>query len=72
MLEGGTMGAARRFLLDRPARGRQGGKLVSEYLGEHRLMFSSDYGHAETRFPSSVGLPPGRQEVSPDLMRTIL
>ena len=47
-------------------------KLVSEYLGEHLLMFSSDYPHAETRFPGSVDLALSWQEVNPDLMRKIL
>jgi predicted TIM-barrel fold metal-dependent hydrolase len=53
----------------------EGGKmveLVSEYLGEHLLMFSSDYPHAETRFPGSVDLALSWQEVHPDLMRKIL
>ena len=46
--------------------------LVSEYLGEHLLMFSSDYPHAEARFPGSVDLALSWQEVNPDLMRKIL
>ena len=35
-------------------------------------MFSSDYPHAETRFPGSVDLALSWQEVRPDLMRKIL
>ena len=35
-------------------------------------MFSSDYPHAETRFPGSVDLTLGGQEVHRDLMRKIL
>ena len=31
-------------------------KMVSEMMGEHLLMYSSDYPHPETRFPGSVDL----------------
>jgi predicted TIM-barrel fold metal-dependent hydrolase len=47
-------------------------KLVSDYLGEHLLMFSTDYPHPETRFPESVDLALSWKEVNPDLMRKIL
>ena len=47
-------------------------KLVSEYLGDHLLMFSTDYPHPETRFPDSVELALSWKEVSPDLMQKIL
>jgi predicted TIM-barrel fold metal-dependent hydrolase len=47
-------------------------KLVSEYLGDHLLMFSSDYPHAESRFPESVDLALSWIEVNPDLMQKIL
>jgi predicted TIM-barrel fold metal-dependent hydrolase len=47
-------------------------KLVSDYLGDHLLMFSSDYPHAESRFPGSVDLALSWPEVSPDLMSKIL
>lgn len=47
-------------------------KLVSEYLGDYLLMFSSDYPHAESRFPGSVDLALSWTEVNPDLMRKIL
>jgi hypothetical protein len=47
-------------------------KLVSDYLGDHLLMFSSDYAHPETRFPESVDLALSWIEVNPDLMRQIL
>jgi predicted TIM-barrel fold metal-dependent hydrolase len=47
-------------------------KMVSEYLGDHLLMFSSDYPHAESRFPGSVDLVLGWPEVPPDLMQKIL
>jgi uncharacterized protein len=47
-------------------------KMVSDYLGDHVLMFSTDYPHPETRFPGSVDLALGWQDVNPDLMRKIL
>jgi predicted TIM-barrel fold metal-dependent hydrolase len=53
----------------------EGGKMVrmvSDFLGDHLLMFSTDYPHPETRFPGSVDLALGWQDVNPDLMRKIL
>jgi predicted TIM-barrel fold metal-dependent hydrolase len=47
-------------------------KMVSDYLGDHVLMFSTDYPHPETRFPGSVDLAMSWPEVSADLMRKIL
>jgi predicted TIM-barrel fold metal-dependent hydrolase len=47
-------------------------KLVSEYLGDHLLMFSSDYPHPESRFPNSVDLALSWPEVSSELMQKIL
>jgi len=47
-------------------------KMVSDYLGDHLLMFSSDYPHAESRFPGSVDLALSWPEVPPDLMQKIL
>jgi uncharacterized protein len=47
-------------------------KLVSDYLGDHLLMFSSDYPHPESRFPGSVDLALSWPEVPPDLMQKIL
>jgi predicted TIM-barrel fold metal-dependent hydrolase len=47
-------------------------KLVSEYLGDHLLMFSTDYPHPETRFPGSVDLALSWPEIDPGLMRKIL
>ena len=34
-------------------------RMVSDLMGEHVLMFSSDYPHAESRFPGSVDLAVG-------------
>jgi uncharacterized protein len=47
-------------------------KLVSDFLGDHLLMFSTDYPHPETRFPGSVDVVLGWQEMNPELMRKIL
>src|SRR5262245_4606161 len=47
-------------------------KMFSDYLGDHVLMFSTDYPHPETRFPGSVDLALSWPEVSADLMRKIL
>jgi predicted TIM-barrel fold metal-dependent hydrolase len=29
-------------------------KMVTDFLGDHVLMYASDYPHAESRFPESV------------------
>ena len=53
----------------------EGGKMVktvSDFVGDHVLMFSTDYPHPETRFPGSVDVVLGWPEVNPDLMRKIL
>ena len=48
-------------------------KLVSDYVGDHLLMFSSDYPHPETRFPHSVDLALSwKDDVNPELMKKIL
>ena len=47
-------------------------KMVSDFVGDHVLMFSTDYPHPETRFPGSVDLVLGWKEVDADLMRKIL
>jgi predicted TIM-barrel fold metal-dependent hydrolase len=47
-------------------------KMVSDYLGDHLLMFSTDYPHPESRFPESVDLALSWQEVPPNLMQKIL
>ncbi len=47
-------------------------KLVSDYLGEQLLMFGSDYPHPESRFPGTVDVALGWQEVEPGLMRKLL
>ena len=32
-------------------------QMVTEYLGDHILMFGSDYSHPESRFPNSADVP---------------
>jgi predicted TIM-barrel fold metal-dependent hydrolase len=47
-------------------------RLVSDYLGDHLLMFSTDYPHPESRFPDSVDLALSWNEVPSNLMHKIL
>ena len=47
-------------------------KMVSDFLGDHLLMFSTDYPHPETRFPGSVDLALSWEEINPDLMKKIM
>lgn len=47
-------------------------KIVSEYVGDHLLMFSTDYPHPETRFPDSVDLVLSWPELDQGLMRKVL
>jgi predicted TIM-barrel fold metal-dependent hydrolase len=47
-------------------------KMVSDFLGDHILMFSTDYPHPETRFPGSVDLALSWKELNAGLMRKIL
>jgi predicted TIM-barrel fold metal-dependent hydrolase len=47
-------------------------KMVADYLGDHLLMFSTDYPHPETRFPKSVDLALGWKELDGELKQKIL
>jgi len=47
-------------------------KLVSDYLSDGLLMFSTDYPHPETRFPDSVDLLLSWPQLSADLRRKVL
>lgn len=47
-------------------------KMVSDYLGDHLLMFSSDYPHPETRFPGSVDMVLDWKGLGPDLLPKIM
>ena len=49
-------------------------KMVSDMMGDHVLMYSSDYPHPETRFPNSVDLVLDWEPVNKDqgLMTKVL
>jgi predicted TIM-barrel fold metal-dependent hydrolase len=47
-------------------------KMVSELMGSHLLMYSSDYPHAETRFPDSVDLVLNWEALDQELLQKIL
>ena len=47
-------------------------KMVTDDLGDHVLMFGSDYPHAESRFPASADIPLGWQSLSDDQRRKLL
>ena len=47
-------------------------KMVSEMMGNHLLMYSSDYPHPETRFPSSVDLVLNWEALDKELLPQIL
>jgi predicted TIM-barrel fold metal-dependent hydrolase len=47
-------------------------KMVSDFLGDHILMFSTDYPHPETRFPDSVDMALAWREVDGELKRKVL
>ena len=46
-------------------------RMVNEMLGEHVLMFSSDYPHAESRFPDSVDIVTAWESLSKETMRKL-
>ena len=47
-------------------------RMVSDMMGSHLLMYSSDYPHPETRFPSSVDLVLNWDALDKDLLPKIL
>ncbi|MSQ09407.1 MAG: amidohydrolase [Dehalococcoidia bacterium] len=47
-------------------------KMVDSMLGDHILMFGSDYPHAESRFPESADKVLGWENLSPDEMQKLL
>lgn len=47
-------------------------KMVTDLLGDHSLMFGSDYPHAESRFPESVEIPVGWTSLTKEQRRKLL
>lgn len=47
-------------------------KMVSEFLGDQVLMFSTDYPHPETWFPDSVDLVLGQSQLNSELLPQIM
>ena len=47
-------------------------RMVNELLGDHILMFGSDYPHAESRFPDSVDIAAGWKSLGEDSMRKLM
>jgi uncharacterized protein len=47
-------------------------KMVTDFLGESVLMYSSDYPHAESRFPDSTDQVLAWKSLKPDIVRKIM
>jgi len=47
-------------------------KMVNDDLGDHILMFGSDYPHAESRFPNSADIPLGWSKLPDEQKRKLL
>jgi len=47
-------------------------KMVTDDLGDHILMFGSDYPHSESRFPGSTDIPIGWKSLSEEQLRRLL
>jgi uncharacterized protein len=47
-------------------------KMVTDFLGDRVLMYSSDYPHAESRFPESTDQVLAWKSLKPDIMRKIM
>ena len=52
--------------------GEQMVRMVNDFLGDHLLMFSSDYPHPESRFPNSADIVLGWRLLGPDVVRKIM
>jgi predicted TIM-barrel fold metal-dependent hydrolase len=46
--------------------------MVTDFLGDRVLMYSSDYPHAESRFPESTDQVLAWKSLKPDIMRKIM
>jgi predicted TIM-barrel fold metal-dependent hydrolase len=47
-------------------------KMVTEQLGDHVLMFGSDYPHPESRFPSTADHVLGWRSLGDEAMRKLM
>ena len=47
-------------------------KMVSDLLGDHILMFGSDYPHPECRFPDSVDITLGWKSLAPERLKKLM
>lgn len=47
-------------------------KMVTDQLGDHVLMFGSDYPHAESRFPESANIPLGWRSLTDEQKRKLV
>jgi predicted TIM-barrel fold metal-dependent hydrolase len=47
-------------------------RAVNQFMGDHILMFGSDYPHAESRFPDSVDIATGWKSLGDDSMRKLM
>jgi len=47
-------------------------KMVTDFLGDNVLMYSSDYPHAESRFPESTNKVLAWKSLGDDIMRKML
>jgi hypothetical protein len=52
--------------------GEKMAKMVTDFLGDNVLMYSSDYPHAESRFPESTSKVLAWQSLGDDVMRKML
>ncbi|MCY4447223.1 MAG: amidohydrolase family protein [Chloroflexi bacterium] len=52
--------------------GEQMTRMVSDFMGDHVLMFGSDYPHAESRFPRSADIVLGWDTLGDDRMRKLM
>jgi len=46
--------------------------MVNQYLGDHILMFGSDYSHPESRFPNSADIPFEWTSLSPEQLQKLM
>ena len=52
--------------------GEQMTRMVSDFMGDHVLMFGSDYPHAESRFPKSADIVLGWDSLGEERMRKLM